>query len=518
MIKADGMKSRASSPGRVYLIGAGPGDEGLITVKGLEALKKAEVIVYDYHANRDLLKNCSEGSEEIYVGKTAGKHAFSQKEINRLLVSKAKEGKNVARLKGGDPFIFGRGGEEALELAENSIPFEIIPGITAAVAAAAYAGIPITQRGLTSSVALITGHEDPSKQESDLDWEKISTGVGTLVFYMGVKNLSYIVSRLIACGRPENTPAALIRWATLSCQETLTGRLNDIVSRAKEKDFRPPAIFVVGEVVGLRDKLSWFEKKPLYGRRIVVTRSRDRISDLSTRLRELGAQVIEFPTIEIKPVSDFRLLDQAIGEIESYSWLVFTSANGVEIFFARLLAAGHDSRILKGVRIAVIGRETGHCLGRFGIKPDLLPERFTSEGALEAFRSIKSNYREEKILFPGSEIAGDVLPVGLEEMGARVERIPVYRNLVPEYSGIFIDSIFSGSPDLVTFTSSSTAANLAEILKKYRKEQYLEKIRGASIGPVTSRTAKKLGITVSVEADPHTISDLAAAISAYFRH
>lgn len=505
--------SRDLSSGKVYIIGAGPGDRDLITVKGLKKLKEAEVIIYDYLANLELLEECAPGSERLYVGKMGGNHAKSQDEINTLLVTKAREGKIVARLKGGDPFVFGRGGEEALELASRGIRFEIIPGITAAVAAAAYAGIPLTHRGLASTAALVTGHEDPGKAESDMDWQALGAGSGTLAFYMGVKNLSAIAGQLMKHGRKADTPVALIRWGTLNCQETLTGTLEDISERAREARFAPPAILLVGDVVTLRERLRWFDTRPLFGRRIVVTRSRAQASDLSSSLRDLGAQVSELPTIDIEPVEDFTALDRAFRGLSSFSWIVFTSVNSVQIFFSRLLAAGLDSRALGGVRIAAVGPVTAS-IERFGLVPDLVPERFTSEETLKVFRALKDDYRGEKILFPGSEIARDLLPAGLEAMGAEVVRIPVYRNLVPEYSGDTLDKILAEA-DLVTFTSSSTVTNLASILREHGREEYLKRIRGASIGPVTSGTAKQLGIAVTLEAGTQTIRGLVEAIENY---
>ena len=502
--------------GKVYLIGAGPGDEGLITLKGVECLKRSDVVVYDYLVNEKLLKYCGAGCEKIYAGKRANKHTMSQSEINRLLVEKAGSGLTVARLKGGDPFVFGRGGEEALELAGNNIPFEVVPGVTAAVAALSYAGIPLTHRGLASTAAFITGHEDPAKKESDINWKKISTGAGTLVFYMGIKNLPGIVSNLKKNGRSGETPAALIRSGTLNSQETITGTLDNIAAKAEEKNFKPPALIAVGEVVNLREKLRWFDKRPLYGKRMVITRSREQASVLSKNLKDLGAYVIEFPTIAIKPVTDFSELDKAVKEIGSFTWIIFTSINGVDIFFNRLFTLGYDSRALKNVKIAVIGKGTAEGLLNFGLKPDLLPDSFTSEGTVEAFKSIKTGYSSEKMLIPSSEIARDYLPVELRKMGADVTTVPVYRNEILKYSAQAVDAVFGVNPDLVTFTSSSTVSNLVNILRKSKKECYLNSIKGASIGPVTSETAGKLGITIAVNAGEHTIPGLVDSILEYF--
>ena len=502
--------------GKVYIVGAGPGDAGLITQRAVQVLQEAQAVVYDNLANEELLEHCSSQCERIYVGKMAGCHTKPQGEINRLLIEKALEKKTVVRLKGGDPFVFGRGGEEALELAAAGLEFEVVPGITAAVAASAYAGIPLTQRGICSSVSLITGHEDPEKAESQILWEHISPGTGTLVFYMGVKNLPHIASHLIKNGRPGSTPAALIRWGTLNNQETLTGTLETIAAQALEAGFLPPAVLVVGEVVQLRDKLRWFDNRPLFGKRILVTRSRSQSSELSSRLRALGAQAVEFPTIEITTMDDYGDLDNAIGRLDDFSWILFTSVNGVYIFFERLLKAGLDSRALEGVKVAVIGEQTAARLKGFGIIADLQPERFTSEAALEAFRSRKEDLRGRRVLFPGSEIARDILPEGLRKLGAEVVIVPVYRNLRPEYTDGELDELFDTPPDLITFTSSSTVTNLASILRGHHRENFLERIRGASIGPVTSATARENGIHVVTEAAPHTIPSLVYSILDYY--
>ncbi|MEE8592186.1 MAG: uroporphyrinogen-III C-methyltransferase [Spirochaetia bacterium] len=511
------MALESTSRGIVYIVGAGPGDEGLITTRGVEALQRAEVVIYDYLANPVLLDNCPESCERICVGKMAGKHSLPQEEINALLVARALEGKIVVRLKGGDPFVFGRGGEEALELARQDIPFAVVPGITSALAAAAYAGIPLTHRGMASTVVLITGHEDPKKADSDVDWDRLAVGAGTLAIYMGVKNLPGIVNRLTGAGRPADTPAALIQWGTLNRQKTLTGTLADIAALADARGFDPPAILVVGEVVDLREKLRWFDTRSLVGRKIVVTRSRNQASDLSRGLRELGAEVLEFPSIAIMALENLAKLDQVFKELSSFSWIVFTSVNGVQVFFSRLEQAGLDARALSTTKVAAIGTGTSCRLRGFGIRADLIPQRFTSEAVLETFAELKTDYSKERILFPGSEIGRELLPAGLEDLGAEVVRVPIYRNLIPKYSEEEVDSIFNEEPDLVTFTSSSTVTNLAEILRSCGRERYLRQIRGACIGPVTTRSARDQGIQVLVESSPHTISALIRAIKHYFQ-
>lgn len=351
----------------VYLIGSGPGDPGLMTVKGLARIAEADVVVYDYLANPVFLEGAREDAEIIYVGKKGFTEHVTQEDINALLVAKALEdgGKSIARLKGGDPFIFGRGGEEALALVDAGIPFEVVPGISSGYAAPAYAGIPVTHRGITTEVAFVTGHEDPTKPDSDIDWEHLAKGVGTVCFFMGVKNLPSIVENMVANGRPASTPVALIRWGTTPQQEVLIGTLEDIVAKVQAAGFKAPAITVVGEVVKLREKLAWFETRPLFGTTVVVTRARTQASALSSQLRDLGAEVLEFPTIEIVDPEDFEPIDSAIRNLDVYHWLILTSVNGVERFFDRLEFADKDGRALYGLRVAAIGPATAAaCMDR----------------------------------------------------------------------------------------------------------------------------------------------------------
>ncbi len=498
--------------GKVYLIGAGPGDAGLLTLRGAEALSTADVVVFDYLSNQELLKHCPAGCERIYVGKKAGAHSMPQDDINRLLVEKAQGTRTVARLKGGDPFVFGRGGEEAQALAKNGIEFEIGPGITAATAVAAYAGIPLTHRGVSSSVALITGHAAAGKHDGSLDWRNASAGSDTLVFYMGVTNLASIVEALRRSGRPSTTPVALIRWGTLSFQKTVTGTLDTIVSLAREHEVKPPAIIVVGEVVALREEIRWFEKKPLHGRRIIVTRSRTQASALAGKLSSLGAEVVEFPTIDIAPLADLGDLDRALNEMQAFSWVVFASAHGARIFLERLFGTGRDSRALFGVKIAAIGSETGAVLRNAGLVPDLVPGAYASEALIDAFKALKKDYTGERVLLPCSEIARKHIPDELSKMGADVLLTPVYKNTCPAYSDADLDEVFRKKHDLATFTSSSTVSNLADILKRHDRSHYLGTMRGAAIGPTTAATMAETGIPVSVEAQEHTIAGLVQSI------
>lgn len=516
---------KTHKPGFVSLVGAGPGDIGLFTLRGVERLKSADVVVYDYLANEKLLNYCKPDCHCIYVGKKAAAHTLSQESINTLMVGYSQEGKTVVRLKGGDPFIFGRGGEEALHLLREGVAFEVVPGITAGIAGPAYAGIPLTHRALSSSVSFITGHESAEKSHSSIDWHGIARGSETLVFYMGVKNLPTIMDKLKTHGRSGDTPVAIIQWGTQNFQKTITGTVGSLSDVAQTHGIKPPAVVVVGEVVQLREKIRWFDKKPITGKRIVVTRSRTQASELSRALHEKGAVVEEFPTIDISPVDDLSRLDTSLQELHRYSWIIFTSVNGVELFFRRLFDgktteagnAERDSRALAGVKIAVIGSATAEAVRKYGVVPDLVPRQFTSVGIIEAFDTYNIAITGQSILLPGSEIAGDYLPEKLKEMGADVESVPVYRNRKPDYSAEQVKALMRPLPHLVTFTSSSTVTHFVEIINGAGMADLLYRIRGASIGPVTSDTAKELGIPVAVEAGMHTIEGLVHSIEEFIK-
>lgn len=501
--------------GKVYLVGAGPGDPDLITQKGLRCLQKAEVVIYDHLVNPRLLEETQKGAELVYVGKKAGRHARAQAQINRLLVQKAEEGRVVVRLKGGDPFVFGRGGEEALALAESKIPFEIVPGITAATAVPAYAGIPVTHRGFTSTLLMVTGHEDPNKESSDIDWQKISTGAGTLTFFMGVHNLRLIVRKLLDCGRSPQTPVALIRWGTEPSQQTLTGTLEGIVQRAQKAQFRPPAIIIVGEVVRLREKLNWFESKPLFGKRIVVTRSRAQASTLSHGLRELGAEVLEFPTVKIVPPDDFRPLDVSIDHMDTYDWIVFTSVNGVNALLNRTLERGKDVRDLKGPKICAIGPATRQGIESLLLKVDLQPEKFVAEEIVERL-SRTDNLDRKMILLPRADQARSYLPHALRNHGARVDDVVAYKTV--QESGQkeeVLEQLRDHQIDWITFTSSSTVRNFHQIVGQDNFARLKGRFKTATIGPVTSETLREFGAEPTVEAEEYTVPGLVKAIAAY---
>ncbi len=488
--------------GIVYLVGAGPGDPGLLTLRGAELLKRAEVLVYDYLAAPAMLGLAPAGCRRVYVGKQSGRHAMTQEEINQLLVNEGRAGRVVVRLKGGDPYIFGRGGEEAQELRRAGVAFEEVPGISSTIAAAAYAGIPLTHRDCNSQVALITGHEKPEKSESAHDWAALAR-MGTISMVMGVRNLDRVTRALIGAGRPAVTPAALIQWGTTARQRTLVGTLADLAERAEAAGIGPPALFVAGEVVSLREELNWFETRPLFGRRILVTRSREQASRLSAVLAELGAEVWERPTIAIEPTDDPQYFAAAFRRLPDYRWLVFTSPNGAEIFLNNLLADGRDVRALAGLKIAVIGPGTAEVLKKFGLKPDLVPEKnYVAEGLLEALTT--AGVGGAKVLLARAREGRDVLPAGLVEAGAEVADLTVYRTV----KAVWPEPL-PGLPDLVTFTSSSTAAGLAEIIPLEERGNY----PAASIGPVTTATARELGFPVVVEADRSDIAHLARAVA-----
>lgn len=504
------------NPGIVYLVGAGPGDPGLFTLKGVECLGRADVVVYDYLVGKQLLDFAAPGAELVYVGKKGGDHTMQQGEINRLLVELGVAGKCVTRLKGGDSFIFGRGGEEALALREAGVPFEVVPGISSAYAVPAYAGIPVTHRGITTEVAFITGHEDPTKNESTIQWDKIATGVGTLVFLMGVKNLPYIVENLVANGRPASTPVALIRWGTTPRQETLTGTLEDIAQLVAERGFKAPAITVVGEVVGLRDQLRWFEDRPLFGQRVVVTRSRAQASDLVNALSEAGALPVEFPTIMVTPPADgYAALDEAItrlraSDVPFYDWVLFTSVNGVEQFFARLDRVG-DVRDLRGIRLGAIGPATAAALTARGLKIDFVPEEYRAEAVIAGLLAIGVDGR--RVLIPRAREAREILPEQLAEAGAEVDVVPAYETVLDQSgSGELRAMLDGGEIDVITFTSSSTVRNFVTLLDGYDFSRMPASVTVACIGPITADTARELGLRVDLVAGKYTIPGLIEAI------
>lgn len=501
----------------ISLVGSGPGDPGLITVKGLRLIGEADAVVYDRLAPEALLQHARDDAELVYVGKKPGDdQAMKQEEINAKLVELGLAGKTVVRLKGGDPYIFGRGGEEALALIEAGIPFEVVPGVTSGVAAPAYAGIPVTHRNVSTSVAFITGHEDPTKGRTDVDWEKLANGADTLVLYMGVGRLREISDSLVAAGRSPETPVAVIRWGTIPEQRTVSGTLGEIADLVAEAKLRPPAITVVGEVAALRDSgLDWFERRPLFGKRIVVTRSRTQAGELSKMLEDLGAEAVEFPTIEIRPPEDFVPLDRAIGDLDSFDWLVFTSVNGVDAFFERLGRHGLDLRsVPRGARIAAIGPATKERIEASGLRVDVVPKEYRAEALLEEVSG--ETLAGKRVLIPRAKVAREVLPERLREAGAEVVVPPAYES-APSDKGkdALAKRLQNGEIDCVTFTASSTVENFARAFEGETAE-LLENTKVACIGPVTADTARDLGLRVDIEANEYTIPGLVAAIRDLF--
>jgi uroporphyrinogen III methyltransferase/synthase len=499
--------------GIVYLIGAGPGDPGLITVKGLSCLRRADVVIYDYLANPSFLDAAPPHAERIYVGKRKGVHHLPQEEINALLVEKARQGKTVARLKGGDPYVFGRGGEEALHLHRAGVAFEVIPGVTSSFAAAAYAGIPLTHRDFTTSLALVTGHENPEKKLSSLDWEKLATGVGTLVFYMGMANLPLIAGELMAHGRAADTPVAVIRWATTPRQETLVATLGTLVEKVRQSGIKPPAIIIIGEVVNLRDELRWFDNRPLFGKRILVTRSAEQAGAFSALLEEQGAEAMACPVIEIYPPSDTSDLDEAIAALSGIDYLVLTSANAVQAFFSRLEACGKDVRALHGAEVAVVGPKTAEALALCGLKPDLVARDFRAEGVLEILR--EHGVAGKRILYPRAELARELIPKELAAAGAVVLAPVAYCSRLPADGERVREILAAGDIDAITFTASSTVDNFVALVGA-DAAALVSEIPLFSIGPLTSQTMARHGLSVAAESDPSTLEAMVATMIAQF--
>jgi len=483
----------------------------LFTIRGRECVEQAEVVVYDYLSNSELLADAPKECEFIYAGKTAGQHTLTQDEINALLVDKCREGKRVVRLKGGDPYLFGRGGEEAEALAAAGFGFEVVPGITSAVAGPAYAGIPVTHRDFVSSVTIFTGHEDPEKAESSLDYKALVETGGTLVMLMGVGRLEQISRELLEAGAAPDLPVALVRWATTGRQQTLVGELATIAEEVKAAEFKPPAVTVIGKVAGLRSQLDWFEKRPLFGKKIAVTRTRKQASALIRRLRDLGADAYELPTIRIEPPEDLAVFREAVEQAHHYDWIVFTSPNGVDAFMKQFDEIYSDAREIGGARFAAIGPATAARLKAYRYAVDLQPEEFVAEKVVEAFKK-QVSLENLRILLPRAAEARDVLPKELEAMGALVDDIAAYRT-VPETGDPAggVKRFRQEGADLITFTSSSTATNFAALDLTLPRG-----LKVASIGPITSQTLDELGFTVDVEAEDYDIPGLVRAILKYF--
>jgi uroporphyrinogen III methyltransferase/synthase len=497
---------------KVYLVGAGPGDPGLLTLKGKAAIEKADCVVYDFLAATSLLRFARREAEKIFVGKRGGGPRRPQEEINELLIAKARAGMTVVRLKGGDPFVFGRGGEEAEALADAGVAFEIVPGVTSGIAAPAYAGIPVTHRDFASSLTFVVGHRDPLREASGVDWKGIAGGKGTLVFYMGTRHVAGIAEKLMEGGRAASTPAAVIRWGTRAGQRVVTGTLADIAQRAA--DIQPPTIVVVGDVVKMREQLMWFERLPLAGKRIAVTRAREQAGVLVEALEELGAETVTIPTVEFREPESWQPLDEAIRRIETFEYLLVTSANGVRRFVERLAAAGRDARDLKGLTIGAIGPATAAEFARSGIKVDFVPREYRAEGLLESLRG--HEITGKSFLIPRAKVARDLVPQTLTERGARVEVVEAYQTVAPAISPQELREMLAPAPHAITFTSSSTARHFAQMLGDTSVNEVIAGVTIASIGPVTSETLRKLGLRADIEAQESTIPGLVQALVAYF--
>lgn len=503
---------------KVSLIGAGPGDPGLITARGLELLSQADVIIYDALANPALLKLARPDAETIYVGKVAGRHALPQEQINRLLVEKAREKGHVARLKGGDPYIFGRGGEEGEYLAAHDVEFEVVPGITSVIAAPAYAGIPLTHRDYVSSLTIITGHESPEKAETAHDWQAFVKSGATLVFVMGMKNLAHICANLLTAGMDPEMPAAVIQRGTTPLQRTVTAPLHALNERAAQAGLGSPAVIVVGRVVALANRLNWFDSSPLLGRGIVVTRSREQASGLVSQLTALGADVLEFPTIEIFPMRDYAACDAAIEKLASYRWLIFTSVNGVKWFWSRLAAKNLDSRSLCACKVAAIGPATAASLASRGVRADLVPSTYVAEQVAAVLISAEGgNLAGMRILLPRAADAREILPEMLTKAGATVDVVPVYDTRPAQGNVAELKRrLESGAIDCIAFGSSSTVRNLLKLIPAESLKEHVG-IRLAAIGPITADELRKHGLKPAIQPVCHTIPGLVDAIVASFR-
>ena len=506
------MSREEAKNGKVYLVGAGPGDPGLLTLRGKECLEQADVVLYDYLANPRLLDYAPAKAERIYVGRR-GRGAYQdQREVNRLIIEKARAGLVVVRLKGGDPFVFGRGGEEAEAVAAAGLSFEVVPGVTSAVAAPAYAGIPVTHRTMASTVTFVTGHEDPTKGEARLEWPRLAAADGTLVFLMGMKNLPTIVERLAAEGKSPDTPVALIRWGTRADQRTVVGTLGDIVAKADEARLEPPTTIVVGSVVALREQLNWFETRPLFGKRILVTRAKEQAGELSQLLRAYGGDPVECPTIQVVPPASWNELDEAIAGLNLYHWLVFTSVNGVRPFMERLRQRGLDARALSGLKLCCIGPRTAEELARQGLKADLVPSEFQAEGVIEVLKA--SGIAGRRVLISRAEVAREILPEQLRALGADVRVVVAYRTVLPSVDAERLKALFrQGALHVATFASSSTVRNFCRLFASQREMKELTaQTAVACIGPITAKTAEEVGLPVAIVPDENTIPALADAI------
>ncbi|MDA0595806.1 MAG: uroporphyrinogen-III C-methyltransferase [Chloroflexi bacterium] len=497
--------------GKVLLVGAGPGDPGLITVKGLESLRTADAVVFDRLASPNLVAQARPDAELYDAGKGRDDHRMTQTEINELLVELGLRGLSVCRLKGGDPFVFGRGGEEALELSAAGVPWEVVPGISSTIAAPAYAGIPVTQRGMSTSLTIVTGSEDPNKPDSTINWDALAGLSGTLVFVMGWKGMNDIVAALTSRGVPTDRPAALVQWGTTPKQRVVTGPIGEIVARGVEAGIGAPVSLVIGEVVGLRDAMAWFDTRPLFGKRVLVTRARSQASKLVKQLEDLGAEVLEYPTIVIVPVRDPEPLDEALRNLAKYDWMMFTSSNAVRGIAARMKSLGIDSRALAHLKFGVNGPSTARALAEIGINADAIPDQYLASAMVELLKT--EGITPKNVLFPRSEIGRETLASGLRELGSNVDEVVAYSTESPNDTGDLARAAYEEGVDFTTFTSSSTVRNLVDLLGG--SPDLINTSKTVIIGPITADTAKELNVNNNIEADQQSIPGIVKAILAY---
>ncbi len=508
-------KTLKKKTGKVYITGAGPGDPGLVTVKAVEALKRADCIVYDLLANNELLEYARKDTELIFVGKNGGDESANQIEISKLLSRKARQGKIVLRLKGGDPFLFGRGAEECERLTADGIDFEVIPGVTSVVAAPAYAGISLTHRDYSSSVTVISGHRGAVNKRTDEEWSALATASETIVILMGRRNLKLIADKLMSGGMAPDTPVALVRDGTTSAQQTITGPVESIATLATKAKVQTPVMIVIGSVVRLRERLNWFESKPLFGRRVLVTRTLEQAGSFLKILSERGAAPVSFPTIKITDPESFNGLDRVIKRLSTYDWILFTSVNGVKHFFSRLTKLGLDVRELKGVKICAIGPMTARAVLDENIGVDLTPREFIAEAVIDALS--KEGIKGKKFLLPRAAVARDVIPVEIKKHGGKIDVVDAYRTIAPRKRASEIKEEFlAGGIDVVTFTSSSTVKNFVSIIGKRSLKEILKGTKVACIGPVTADTAREFGITVDIMPKNYTIDGLTEEMERFY--
>ena len=508
-----------SRPGMVYLVGGGPGDPGLITLRGVQCLSRADVVLYDALIHRDLLAHCKPNAQLEFVGKRAGNAPARQQAINEKLIAAARDGLCVVRLKGGDPYLFGRGSEEAEVLAAAGIAFEVVPGVPSPLAATAYAGISLSHRDKASSIAYLTATESPDKQTSSHDFSKLATATQTLVIFMGVRKLAELTAQLIAHGRSPDCPAAVISKASLPEQQTIVGTVADIAQKAQHAGVSMPALTVIGEVVALRQQLRWYDNKPLFGKRVLVTRAQEQAGDFIAALREAGAAAIEQPTIFIEPPTDMAPLQKAVEEVGEYDWVLFTSVNGVRRFMAELSSQHGDVRRFGAARVGAIGPSTRDCLATYGIAADAMPDTYRGEALAEAVLANHDNHMHGlSVLLPRAEVARDALPDMLRQAGARVDVVSAYRSLplAEDQAAQLRKALASGDVDIATFTSTSTVTNTVNALGS-DAAALLSKVVVASIGPITTESAQKLGIRVDVTAKDYTIAGLICALEDHFQ-